>query len=48
MKAFLPWLTAIAVVFLLSAVGLRTLATIVAVAWFIYAAYTWIRAARRR
>jgi hypothetical protein len=48
MKAWLPWLTVLAVVFLLSTFRLRALAAAVAIAWFIYAAYTWVRAARRR
>jgi hypothetical protein len=46
MKGLLPWLTVLAVVFLLSVFRLRALATVVALAWLIYAAYTWIRAAR--
>ena len=47
MRAFLPWLTVLALVFLLSMLRLRTLATLLVVGWFAYCVYTWIRAARR-
>ena len=46
MKGLLPWLTVLAVVFLLSIFRLRALATVVAAGWLIYAGYTWLRAAR--
>jgi hypothetical protein len=48
MKAFVPWLSVLAVIFLLSMLRLRTLATAVAIGWLIYCVYTWIRAARNR
>jgi hypothetical protein len=48
MKALIPWLTVLAVVLLLSALRLRALAGAVALAWLVYAVFTWIRAARSR
>lgn len=48
MKSLVPWLTVLAVVFLLSMLRLRALASVVAVGWLIYCGYTWIRAARTR
>jgi hypothetical protein len=48
MKALVPWLTVLAVIFLLSALRLRPLAAVVAAGWLVYCASTWIRAARRR
>jgi hypothetical protein len=48
MKAYVPWLSVLAVVFLLSMLRLRPLAAAVAVGWLIYCVYIWIRAARKR
>jgi hypothetical protein len=48
MKAFIPWLAVIVVIYLLSALRLRTLAAAVAVGWLIYCVYTWLRAGRNR
>jgi hypothetical protein len=48
MKTFLPWLTVLAIVFLLSVLRLRALAGAIALAWLVYCAYTWVRAARSR
>ena len=48
MKAYLPWLTVLAVIFLLSILRLRALAAVLAAGWLVYCAYTWIRAARSR
>jgi hypothetical protein len=47
MKAYLPWLTVLVVIFVLSMFRLRALASAVALAWLIYAGYTWIRAGAR-
>lgn len=47
LKALLPWLTVLAVVFLLSLFRLRAVATVVIVAWFAYCVYTWVRPTRR-
>ncbi|MEV4625661.1 hypothetical protein AB0J90_05150 [Micromonospora sp. NPDC049523] len=46
MKAFVPWLVVLAVIFALSALRLRPLATAVALGWLGYCVWTWIRAAR--
>jgi hypothetical protein len=45
-KAFVPWLTVLAVVIVLNALRLRPLAAAVAIAWLIYCAYTWLRPRR--
>ncbi|GAB2961705.1 hypothetical protein GCM10027280_58200 [Micromonospora polyrhachis] len=46
MKAFLPWLTVLAVIMLLNALRLRPLATAVAVGWLGYCIWTWVRGSR--
>jgi hypothetical protein len=46
-KAFVPWLTVLAVIIALNALRLRALAAAVAIAWLIYCVYTWIRPRRR-
>ncbi len=48
MKAFVPWLTVLAVVVTLSALKLRPLAVAVSLGWLAYCVYTWVRPARRR
>ncbi|MEE6257273.1 hypothetical protein [Plantactinospora sonchi] len=47
MKAFLPWLLVLALVIALDALGLRLLATAVAVTWLCYCVWTWVRPQRR-
>jgi hypothetical protein len=42
-KAFIPWLTVLAVIFLLTMLKLRPLATAVAVGWLAYCVWTWVR-----
>ncbi|MGW0432923.1 hypothetical protein ACWDV4_10315 [Micromonospora sp. NPDC003197] len=46
MKAFLPWLTVLAVIMLLNALRLRPLAAAVAVGWLGYCIWTWVRGDR--
>jgi hypothetical protein len=46
MKSLLPWLAVLALVMVLSLLRLRPLATVVAVAWLGYAAWTWVRVGR--
>ncbi|WP_428961787.1 hypothetical protein [Micromonospora fluostatini] len=48
LKAFLPWLTVLAVVLLLSALRLRVLATVVSLGWLAWCVWTWVRPGRRR
>ncbi|MCO1598660.1 hypothetical protein M8C17_26275 [Micromonospora sp. RHAY321] len=48
MRGFLPWLTVLAVVLLLSALRLRALATVVSLGWLVWCLWTWFRPARRR
>ncbi|MFG2060493.1 hypothetical protein ACGFIK_03650 [Micromonospora sp. NPDC048871] len=47
MRGFGPWLAVLAVVLLLSALRLRTLAALVSVGWLIYCVWTWVRPSRR-
>ncbi|MEV4499359.1 hypothetical protein AB0J84_27135 [Micromonospora arborensis] len=47
MKGFLPWLTVLAVVLLLSALRQRALATAVSLGWLAWCAWTWFRPTRR-
>jgi len=47
MKAFVPWLTVLAVIMILNALRLRPLATAVAVGWLAYCVWTWVRPGRR-
>lgn len=42
-KAFVPWLTVLAVIIALNALRLRPLATVVAVGWLAYCVWTWLR-----
>ena len=46
MKAFVPWLTVLAVIIVLNALRLRPLAAAVAIAWLIFCVYTWVRPRR--
>jgi hypothetical protein len=46
-RGFLPWLTVLAVVLLLSALRLRALATVVSIGWLAWCAWTWFRPTRR-
>jgi len=46
MKAFLPWLTVLAVIMVLNALRLRPLATAVAIGWLGYCIWTWVRGSR--
>ncbi|MFC7544773.1 hypothetical protein [Plantactinospora sp. GCM10030261] len=46
MKAFLPWLAVLAVVLLLSALRMRTLAAAVSLGWLAYCVWTWVRPRR--
>ena len=48
MKAFLPWLTVLALVIILNALRLRPLATALAVGWLVYCVWTWVRPKRSR
>jgi hypothetical protein len=48
MKVFLPWLTVLAIVILLSALKLRPLAAAVSITWLAYCVYTWVRPRRGR
>ncbi|NLU79440.1 hypothetical protein HCA58_13810 [Micromonospora sp. HNM0581] len=48
MRGLGPWLTVLAVVLLLSALRLRTLAALVSVAWLLWCVWTWIRPTRHR
>ncbi|HEX8630718.1 MAG TPA: hypothetical protein VF755_21375 [Catenuloplanes sp.] len=48
MRAFVPWLTVLAIVLVLSALRLRPLALAVSVAWLAYCVWTWVRPGRRR
>lgn len=48
MKAFVPWLTVIAVIIALNALRLRALATVVALGWLVYCVWTWVRPTRPR
>ena len=43
MKAFLPWLAVLGLVFVLSALKLRPLAAAVSIAWLAWCVYTWVR-----
>ena len=45
-KAFVPWLTVLALVILLNALHLRPLATALAVGWLVYCLWTWFRPKR--
>jgi hypothetical protein len=45
-KAFIPWLTVLALVIALNALRLRPLATALAVGWLIYCVWTWVRPKR--
>ncbi|MFY1654314.1 hypothetical protein ACN27J_25955 [Solwaraspora sp. WMMB762] len=47
MKAFLPWLVVLSLVILLNAVGLRPLATALALGWLVYCIWTWVRPGSR-
>ncbi|GGO02352.1 hypothetical protein [Micromonospora parathelypteridis] len=47
MKGFLPWLTVLAVVLLLSALRQRALATAVSLGWLAWCIWTWFRPTRR-
>ncbi|MER7168395.1 hypothetical protein ABT336_20300 [Micromonospora sp. NPDC000207] len=47
-KAFLPWLTVLAVVLLLSAMRLRFLAAAVSLTWLAWCVWTWVRPRRPR
>ncbi|MEU4772379.1 hypothetical protein [Micromonospora sp. NPDC023644] len=47
-RAFGPWLAVLAAVLLLDALGLRTLAAVVSVAWLVWCVWSWVRPARRR
>ena len=48
MKPFIPWLTVLALVIILTALRLRPLATALAVGWLVYCVWTWVRPNRRR
>ena len=48
MRAFVPWLTVLAIVLVLSALRLRPLALAVSLAWLAYCVWTWVRPGRRR
>ncbi|MGN9779229.1 hypothetical protein ACTMS0_26220 [Micromonospora sp. H33] len=48
MKGFGPWLAVLAVVLLLTALRLRTLAAAVSIGWLVWCVWTWVRPARRR
>ncbi|WP_326551577.1 hypothetical protein [Micromonospora sp. NBC_01813] len=47
MKAFIPWLVVLALVILLNSVGLRPLATALALGWLVYCIWTWVRPGSR-
>ncbi|MEU6205605.1 MULTISPECIES: hypothetical protein [Micromonospora] len=47
MRGFGPWLAVLAVVFLLSALRMRALATAVSLAWLAWCVWTWVRPSRR-
>jgi hypothetical protein len=47
-KAFVPWLTVLALVYVLNMLHLRPLATALAVGWLIYCVWTWVRPKRRQ
>ena len=48
MRGFLPWLTVLAVVLLLSALRMRPLATAVSLGWLAWCVWTWFRPTGRR
>jgi hypothetical protein len=47
-KALLPWLGVLALVFILSAMRLRPLAVAVSLGWLAWCVWTWVRPARRQ
>jgi hypothetical protein len=46
-KAFIPWLAVLALIIVLNMLKLRSLATAVAVTWFVYCVWTWVRPRKR-
>lgn len=48
MKAFVPWLTVLAIVIALNALRLKPLAVAVSLAWLAYCVWTWARPRSRR
>ncbi|WDZ86987.1 hypothetical protein [Micromonospora cathayae] len=48
MRTFGPWLAVLAVVLLLGALRMRTLAAAVSIGWLVWCVWTWIRVGLRR
>jgi hypothetical protein len=47
-KAFVPWLTVLALVMLLNVLHLRPLSIALTVGWLVYCVWTWVRPKRRQ